>query len=530
MHLEFIFGAFYPVFILHGPPLKGRSMDSYRKNRIDEQLIASTGIEGLDAFIGGGLPKNRIYLVEGDPGVGKTTLAFQFLMEGVRQDEKVLLISLAEGPDEIAAVAKSHGWNLNGIEIFSLGPAPFGVEEQYSIMQPSEMELSDTIEKILKEVERVQATRVVVDSLSEVRLLAQNPLRYRRQILALKHSFVGKNCTVLLLDDRTAESKDQTLQSIVHGVIELQKYSPAYGRGRRKIQVVKLRGVSFQAGYHDYNIVRGGLEVYPRLIASNYRKNFEVESVTSGSAELDRLLGGGIDRGTTTLIMGPAGTGKTSIGALYAVRAAERGEKAIIFTFDEGTKTMLSRADSLKMSLTPHIESGLLRLQQIDPAEMTPGEFMWHVKGAVEEFGARTVLIDSLTGYLDSMPESQFLTIQMHEMLTYLNQQGVTSILTMAQHGNLGSSMQSPADISYLADTVLLLRYFESNGEIRKAISVVKKRTGQHETAIRDYKLGPDRITVGESLKDFHGILTGVPIFTGSHDSMMGPGDGSVRR
>lgn len=498
-------------------------------NQADPKTIASTGIKGLDAFIGGGLPRNRLYLVEGDPGVGKTTLAFQFLMEGVQQNEKVLLISLAESSDELTAIAESHGWDLGGIVIFSLGPMEFGVEEQYSIMQPSEMELSETIEKIFKEVERVKPSRVVVDSLSELRLLAQNPLRYRRQILALKHLFATKNCTVLLLDDRTSDSIDQTLQSLVHGVIELQRYSPAYGKGRRKMQVVKLRGVAFQAGFHDFNIVRGGLEIYPRLVAANFRKPFQRESVLSGSPGLDSILGGGIDRGTTTLIMGPAGTGKSSIGALYALKAAERGEKAVIFTFDEGTDTLLTRMAALQMDLKPYIASGHIRLQQVDPAEMSPGEFMWHVKEAVDDQGAGTILIDSLTGYLDAMPESQFLTIQMHEMLTYLNQQGVTSLLTLAQHGYLGSNMQNPADISYLADTVILVRYFEANGEIKKAISVVKKRTGKHETTIREYSLGPSRINVGNSLQEFHGVLTGVPTFTGDLTKIMGKSNGPQR-
>jgi circadian clock protein KaiC len=330
-----------------------------------------------------------------------------------------------------------------------------------------------------------------------------------------------QNCTALLLDDLTSDLRDQTLQSLVHGVIELKKYSPIFGKGRRSIQVVKLRGVNFQAGYHDFNIVPGGIEVYPRLIAANFHTEFKKQQCSSGSAELDTLLGGGLDRGTATLIMGPAGSGKSSIAALYAVKAVERGEKAMIFTFDEGVGTLLERAEKLNMDLRPHIEKGNLRLQQVDPAEMSPGEFMWCVKKEVENFGAKTVVIDSLTGYLDAMPESQFLTIQMHEMLSYLNQQGVMSILTMAQHGYLGTNMQSPADISYLADTVMLLRFFESRGEIKKAISIVKKRSSKHETTIREYQLGPDRITVGHALKEFHGILTGNPTFSGNTESIL---------
>jgi circadian clock protein KaiC len=506
--------------------------------------LASTGIFGLDTFIGGGLPRRRLYLVEGDPGVGKTTLALQFLMEGVARKERVLLVSLAESPEELEAVARSHGWALEGIDMFNLGPTQFGEEEQYSIMQPSEMELSETVAKIAAEVHRLRPSRVVLDSLAEVRLLAQNTLRYRRQVLALKHIFATHGCTVLLLDDHTTSSDDLTLQSLVHGVIELQRYSPVYGKGRRKIQVVKLRGVDFQAGFHDFNILKGGIEIYPRLIAADYRCDFAKEQCTSGSAELDQLLGGGIDRGTTTLMVGPAGCGKSSLSSLYAVTAAERGERSVIFTFDEGIATLMARTQALDMDLQPHIDSGLIRVQQIDPAEMSPGEFMWNVKRSVEEFGTRTVVIDSLTGYLDAMPESQFLTIQMHEMLTYLNQQGVVSILTMAQHGYLGSGMQSPADISYLADTVILFRYFEALGQIRKAVSVVKKRTSKHETAIRELQLGPRRVTVGQALDEFHGILTGTPRYTGPHEAMMGigphhtgghealmgSGDGSPRR
>lgn len=478
-----------------------------------------TGIEGLDAFIGGGLPRNRLYLVEGDPGVGKTTLALQFLLAGVERGEKVLLISLAESADELAAVARSHGWNLDSLHLYNLAPTEFGDEEQYSVMLPSEIELSETTQKIVAEVERVKPRRVVLDSLSELRLLAQSPLRYRRQILALKNLFAGRHCTVLLLDDRTSDQRELTLQSMVHGVLELQRFSPMYGKGRRKIQAIKLRGVDFEAGYHDFTIVKGGLRVYPRLVAADHHANFEPERVSSGSPEFDDLLGGGLDRGTTTLVMGPAGCGKSSLSALYTVIAAERGEKSAIFTFDEGPTTLLQRAAALQMDLRPFMDKGLLSVRQINPAEMSPGEFMWHVRRIVEDFGARTIVIDSLTGYLDAMPECQFLTIQMHEMLTYLNQQGILSILTLAQHGYLGARMENAADISYLADTAILLRYFEAGGEIRKAISVVKKRSGRHETTIREYRLGP-RITVGPVLREFRGVLTGVPNYLGKSGLM----------
>jgi circadian clock protein KaiC len=494
------------------------------------QSLASTGIQGLDSFICGGLPRNRVYLVEGDPGVGKTTLGFCFLLEGVQQKETVLLVSLAETPDEMRAVAESHGWDLSGITIFNIGPSGYGAEEQYSILQPSEIELSETIKRIFEEVDRVKPTRVVIDSLSEIRLLSQSPLRYRRQILALKQHFSKIQCTVYLLDDRSADTHDLTLQSLVHGVIELRKTSPTYGKARRRIQVVKLRGVDFQAGYHDFNLVKGGIEVFPRLVAANNQIDFKKERVSSTVQELDDVLGGGLDRGTTTLVMGPAGSGKSSIGVLYVHAAVSRGEKAVIYTFDEGVPTLINRASELNMDLRPFIDQGQLVIQQIDPAEMTPGEFMWLVRRKVEDFGARTVLIDSLTGYLDAMPESQFLTIQMHEMLTYLNQHGVLSFLTIAQHGYMGENMHSPADISYLADTVLLLRYFEASGSVKRALSVVKKRSGNHETTIREYRLGPEKITVGHALTEFQGVLTGVPSFIGSKGAMMEPGHGSAKR
>ncbi len=491
---------------------------------------AKSGITGFDAFTSGGFPKNRIYLIEGDPGVGKTTFALQFLLTGAKAGETSLLISLAESQDELVEVARSHNWDLASISISDMAPEELEAESQYSILQPSEVELGATIEKILAEVDRIKPSRVVLDSLSEMRLLSQSPLRYRRQILALKRHLISRKCTVLLLDDRAGESKDLTLQSLVHGVVELQKYSPVYGKARRKLQVVKMRGVDFQAGFHDFNLTKGGIQVYPRLIANVHHSDFVPERLESGVKELDQILGGGLDRGTTTLILGPAGCGKSSLAALYAVTAAERGEKAVIFTFDEGIQTLKTRALQLDMDIEPHLQSGLIHLQQIDPAEMSPGEFMWHVKHVVEHIGARLVVIDSLTGYLDAMPESQFLTIQMHEMLSYLNQQGVLSILTMAQHGYLGSNMQSPADVSYLADTVILLRYFEAIGEVKKAISIVKKRSGRHETAIREYILGPRRIQVGHELKEFHGILTGTPAFKGQISDIMESGNGTPRR
>jgi circadian clock protein KaiC len=461
-------------------------------------------------------------LVEGDPGVGKTTLALQFLLEGVKQGERSLMVSLSENEEELASVAQSHNWSLTGVDIHELAPAESLVEEeQYTIFQPAEIELSETMNKVFATVEKINPKRVVFDSLSEMRLVAQNPLRYRRQIVALKQYFVGKGCTVFLLDDRTSDSKDLSLQSLVHGVIELQKFSPIFGRSRRKLQILKLRGVDFQAGYHDFNILKGGLVVYPRLTTTNHRKTFVKEQRTSGILELDQLAGGGLRQGTSVLIMGPAGTGKTTLAALYAYKCVERGDKAVIFTFDEGLDTLLDRVALMGMDLQPYIDKGLLFVQQVDPSEMSPGEFMWKVREVVERLDARVVVVDSLTGYIDAMPESEFLTIQMHEMLSYLNRQGVLTLLTLAQHGIIGAYTQTPADISYLADTVVLLRYFEFKGAIKKAISVVKQRSGLHETCIREYQMGPSGIRVGEPLADFQGVLTGVPTFTGKNNQVM---------
>lgn len=481
----------------------------------------STGVEGLDALMLGGLLGGRVYLVEGDPGAGKTTLALQFLLDGMARGERVLLASLAETASELRDVASSHGWDLSALEVLELAPSDLGLDEQYSILPPSEVELGTTLSKLQTELERRKPRRVVLDSLSELRLLAQSTLRYRRQILAVKQMLTHHDCTALLLDDRSTNDKDLTVQSLMHGVVELQKHSPVYGKGKRRLQIMKLRGTHFQTGFHDFEIVRGGLEVYPRLIAADHHETFLAERIASGSTELDEMLGGGLDRGTTTLVLGPAGSGKSSFCLHYTVQAVERGEKAVVFTFDEGLATFKERSRALGMDLQPLLDADLLRLRQIDPAEMSPGEFLWRVKEAVGTWGARTVVVDSLTGYLDSMPESQFLTIQMHQMLTYLRQVGVMTMLTMAQHGYMGTNMKNPADVSYLADTVVLLRYFEHNGGVRKAISVVKKRSGMHQNSIREFDLSPGRLVVGEELRAFQGVLTGVPTFLGLNDSMM---------
>jgi circadian clock protein KaiC len=478
-----------------------------------ESTPAMTGIPGLDSVIRGGFPRGRIYLVEGDPGVGKTTLALQFLMEGARLKEPVVYITLSETKEELTAVAASHGFSLDGITIYELAPpAAFRSEEENTLFHPSEVELAETTKSVVDLCSSMKPHRVVLDSLSEIRLLAQSPLRYRREVLALKQYFAGRGCTVLLLDDRTSATGDSHLQSIAHGVLSLDQLAPVYGAQRRRLRVVKLRGVSFRGGYHDFVIERGGLRVFPRLVASEHARPFERGTVSSGVAPLDTMLGGGLDRGTSTLLLGPAGAGKSSLAAQWAVAAANRGEHVAIYAFDESLPTMLARASSLGIDLTPHLDAGRITLRQVDPAEIPPGQFTENVRHSVETDGVRMVIIDSINGYMNAMPDESFLVLQLHELLSFLGQHGVVTILVMAQHGLVGA-MLSPTDVSYLADTVLLLRHFEARGELKKAISVLKKRTGQHEHTIRELRLQRTGVTAGEPLTRFRGILSGVPTF-----------------
>jgi circadian clock protein KaiC len=474
---------------------------------------ASTGIHGLDDVLHGGLLANRLYLVEGMPGSGKTTLAFQFLLEGVRRGEPVLYVTLSETADEITGVAASHGWNLDGVTIRELIPTAEALHpaEQYTVFHPSEVELSDTTKRILDDVEKVKPTRLVFDSLSELRLLAGTPLRYRRQILALKQYFAGKRCTVLLLDDLTAADHDLQVQSIAHGSILLEHTVPSFGSLRRRLSVTKYRGSTYRGGFHDYAIRRGGLEVFPRLIASEHRRESSRERLGSGLAGLDRLLGGGLERGTSTLIAGAAGTGKSTIAALFCARAAREGHRSSLFIFDESVNTLFSRLNGLNIDLQVHTEAGRVSVVPVDPAELSPGELVHAIRLAVEEQKASLIVLDSLNGYLNSMPDEKFLIIQLHELLTYLGHQGVATVLVSAHHGLISAHMSSPVDASYLADAVLLMRYFEADGEVRQAISVVKMRGGEHERSIREFSMRAGRISVGEPLRNYRGVLTGVP-------------------
>jgi len=480
---------------------------------VKQREVATTGIPGLDDVLSGGLPKNRIYLVMGDPGVGKTTLGLHFLLEGQRLGERTLYIGLSETRDEIEDVAVSHGWSLDGIDMFEYSAASrLGDADDSTLFHPSEIELGEATRTMIREVERVSPQRVVIDSLAELRLLAQSPLRYRRQILALKEYFTGRQSTVLLLDDKEVASGDMQLLTLAHGVILLEQLSPTYGAERRRVRVSKLRGVKYRGGFHDMSIRTGGLAVFPRLVAAEHRTGVRRGCLPSGIAAIDALLGGGIDRGTSTLILGPAGSGKSTLATQYVLAAAERGENAAMFIFDESRGTMLGRSEAIGLDLQKHVESGRVSAQQIDPAEVPPGEFVQLVREQVEQRRISVLVIDSLNGYVNAMPEERFLTIHMHELLTYLGQQGVATLLVVAQHGLVGNSMMTPVDVSYLADAVILTRYFELAGEIRKAVSVVKKRSGAHEKTIRPLAIGADGVMVGPPLTEFHGVLSGTPM------------------
>jgi len=471
---------------------------------------AATGVEGLDNILGGGFPINRMYLLEGDPGAGKTTLALQFLLTGVALGEPGVYATLSETEEELRDVAASHGWSLDGITICELQTAEESLkaDSQYTLFHPSEVELSETTRAVLETVERVRPMRIVFDSLSEMRLLARDSLRYRRQILALKHYFRGQSCTVLLLDYTDATTGDFQLQSLTHGVLSLEQLAPGYGGQRRRLRVKKIRGISFRDGYHDYAIRTGGLQVFPRLVAADHPHERPAKPLESGLPQLDTIVGGGLDHGTSVMLLGPSGVGKSTLAAQYVSAATSRGDRAVVYTFDESPDTWIRRAERLGLALRKPLEDERIAIRQVDPAELSPGEFAEQVRRAVEG-GTRLVVIDSLNGYQHAMSDERFLVLHLHELLSYLSQQGVLTILVMAQAGILGETIQSPVDLSYLADTVVLLRYFEAFGEVRKALSVVKRRTGTHERNVRELRITGDRLFVGRELREFQGVLTG---------------------
>ena len=485
---------------------------------------ASTGIAGLDEILGGGLPTNHLYLIEGEPGTGKTTLALQFLLAGAASGGHGLYVTLSESQAELEGVAASHGWSLDTVKVFELLPDESASEgDGYTLFHPAEIELQQTMSAVLAAVERSGAPLVVLDSLSEMRLLARDPLRFRRQILALKQFFAQRDCTVLLLDDKTAPEGDLQLQSLAHGVIVLEHVAQDYGAERRRLQVTKLRGLRFRGGFHDFRIRTGGLAVYPRLQIGSPDGHARAELVSSGSAALDALLGGGIQSGTSLLITGPAGTGKSVLATQYACAAVARGEGVRFFLFDERLSTFRLRSEGLGLDVERLVTDGRLSLQQVEPTELSPGEFAHAVMRAVEVEGVRMIVIDSINGYLQSMPDERLLPIQIHEMLSYLATRGVTCVMTLVQHGIFGSPVDDAAEISYLADAVVLLRYFEVSGAVRQAISVVKKRTGNHERTIRESRVQRGGLHVGGPLREFHGVLTGVPSFTGTVSDLLAP-------
>ncbi len=479
---------------------------------------ASTGIDGLDYILGGGFPVNRMYLLEGDPGAGKTTMALQFLLAGAQNGEPGVYATLSETEEELRDVAASHGWSLDGITICELQTAEESLkaDSQYTLFHPSEVELSETTRAVLDTVERVRPRRVVFDSLSEMRLLARDSLRYRRQILALKHYFNGQNCTVLLLDYTGATTGDFQLQSLTHGVLSFEQIAPGYGGQRRRVRVQKVRGVPFRDGYHDYRITTGGLVVFPRLVAGAHPHDFSPGVVASGLPALDTMLGGSLDRGTSAVLLGPAGVGKSTLSAQYVTAAAERGDGAAIYTFDESSDNWVSRAERLGLPLRRYIEEGRVTIRQVDPAELSPGELAFDIRRRVEG-GTRIVVLDSLNGYRHAMPEERFLLLHLHELLSYLNQQGVLTLLVMAQAGLVGETLEAPVDLSYLTDTVILLRYFEAFGEVRKAISLVKRRSGPHANTVRELFVDDaSGLQVGREIKEFQGVLSGRLQYSGA--------------
>jgi circadian clock protein KaiC len=483
--------------------------------------VSPTGVPGLDLILLGGLPKHRMYLLQGKPGTGKTTLAVQFLMEGIKRGESSLYVTFSETKAELEAVAKSHGWDLTKVSILDLSVIneAVSVSSENTLFHSSEVELGKTRQLLQSEIERLRPDRVVIDSLSELRLLADTSFKYRRQMLSLKEFFQSQRSTVLLLDDLTTEAGDLHVQSIVHGVLLLEKFRAGYGVERREFHIAKLRGVGFKGGTHDYSILRGGIEVYPRLVATEHEAlDFKLEELSSGNEKLDKLIGGGLTRGTSNLILGPAGSGKSTLTARFATAAAARGQKVVLYSFEESLSNFMFRAKSLAMDLQPYMDKGLITLRKIDPAEMTPGQFAALVTSAAD-LGAEMVIIDSLNGYIHAMPESQHLILQLHELAAYLGGRGIVTILVLSQSGVMGS-MRSPLDLTYLADTVILTRFFEAFGRVKRAISVIKKRTSAHEESLREYKMGPGGIELGPILSQFEGIFTGTPRYTGDAKDM----------
>lgn len=490
----------------------------------------SSGIEELDDVLGGGFPAGRLFLIEGPPGSGKTTLALQFLLAGAKKSEKGLYVTFSESEDEVRAVAESHDWTLDGIslqELSTLG-GRLKNEEQYTVFQPADVELSETVQRVIDDVRQVKPMRVVIDSLSEIRLVACDPLRYRRQILALKGILSECNCTVFFLEEHTVENPDLLMQSIAHGVVLLDKTQSEYGSVKRTLQVSKLRAGPSLEGSHDFVIRRGGLQVFRRLIASDSLNGKPAKDtggvLKTNNEELDRLTGGGVHWGTGVVLVGPAGTGKSTVGMQIVSAAAQKGYKTCAFLFDEAKATYIKRARNVDLEISSHLQQGIVEIHQVDPNEQSPGEFAYHLRKKVEDEGVRVVVIDSLNGYLTAMTSERFLLAQLHELLTYLNAHGVLTIMTTAQHGMLNTADTTSFELTYLADLVIQLRYFEAGGNVRKAISVIKNRLSAHETSIREFEITDKGLEIGAPLRQFEGILSGIPKFIGEPESLLQSG------
>lgn len=484
---------------------------------------AASGIPGLDDILAGGFAAGCLFLIEGRPGTGKTTLALRYLIEGASQDESGLYVTLSETRAELLKGAASHGWSIAApLEVFEVQPpdSVLDPKQAQTLLYSSDLELGETVKMVFAAVERVKPARIVIDSLSEFRLLSQGSLRYRRQLLAMKHYFARSGATVLALDDLTAQPDDATAHSLAHGVLRLEELTPNYGAERRRLRVMKYRGRQFRGGYHDFTIKTGGLEVYPRLISSEHHKDFEPGVVKSGNVELDALLGGGLERGSSTLVLGPAGAGKSLLVLQFIAAACGRGEKVGFFVFDEERGLLFRRSKGLGIDLERLANTGNLIIYQVDTAELSPGEFAHRVQGVVERLGASVVAIDSLNGYQQAMPEEHSLILHMHELLQFLNRRGASTFVTVAQHGLVGD-MKTPVDVTYLADSVILLRFFEADGRVRRAISVIKKRTGFHEDTIREFRISNKGLSLGEPLSGFQGVLRGVPTYRGSRDPLL---------
>jgi circadian clock protein KaiC len=477
----------------------------------------------------GGLPRNRVYLVMGDPGTGKTTFGIQFLLEGVRNGEQALYITLAETKAELLGIAQSHGFDLSRIAIHEVSVAAEQdrPEQDYTALLPAEIELGESLDKIVETIEKVKPRRVVIDSLTEIRLLAREAVRYRRQIIALKNFLMKCSCTVLFIDDPAGRGPDGQLLTICHGAISFERMAPEYGPERRRMQILKMRGVEFYGGYHDYNIRKGGLVIWPRLIAAEHQREYHHDPVPSGVPELDSIFGGGPDRGTTLLAVGAAGVGKSSLCQQYCMAASQRGEYFAWFSFDERLDTVYKRGRAMGLDFGGLVEAGRCSVEQVDPAALSPGEFIQRVRRQVERFNARIVVLDSLNGYLNAMPGERYLTIQMHELLTYLARMGVLSMIVVAQHGLVGAQLDPPIDMSYLADCVAYLRYFEHAGEVRRALSVVKKRGARHEMTIRELTITGSGVRVGQPLRQFQGVLAGEPRYIGETTPLLAGGNGN---